>query len=303
MISPDDVAKIAQISSVLEVSGYPKPGNVHRTRDFHDMIFEDFLISGIVIGNVVKEASKHGYEINQSKKYDNAQIGKYILKAVKETDKWIANNTNLGIVMMIIPIAISGVMSNNLKELRNNIGLLMNNTTPFDAVSLYKAINIANAGGMGNQDEFDVSNDKAQDKLLSKKQSMYDVLKISASWDSLANELTSKMPITFDIGFKTFTNYRKTYSINNSTVLTFLRILSNVPDTLISRKYSKEKAEEISILSKELLECDDFFTSSFNRKLKEFDDFLFENKLNPGTTADLTASSIMISYLNDFYDK
>ena len=28
-----EIAKIAQIASALEVSGYPKPGNVHRTRD------------------------------------------------------------------------------------------------------------------------------------------------------------------------------------------------------------------------------------------------------------------------------
>jgi triphosphoribosyl-dephospho-CoA synthase len=303
MINPDEIAKIAQISSVLEVSGYPKPGNVHRTRDFHDMVFEDFLISGIVIGDVVKEAATQAYKIKQTKNYNDAQLGKYILKAVKETDKWIANNTNLGIVMMIIPIAISGVMSNNLNELQNNIGLLMDNTTVNDAISLYKAINIAEAGGMGDQNEFDVSSDGFENELLSKNQTMYDVLKISASWDCLANELTSKMPITFNIGFKTFTKYKKTYSINNSTVLTFLTILSNVPDTLISRKYDEKKAEEVSKLSKELLDTNDFFTPTFNEKLRKFDDFLFENKLNPGTTADLTAASIMISYLNDFYDK
>ena len=45
----DEIAKIAQIASALEVSGYPKPGNVHRTRDYDDMVFEDFVISGIVI--------------------------------------------------------------------------------------------------------------------------------------------------------------------------------------------------------------------------------------------------------------
>jgi triphosphoribosyl-dephospho-CoA synthase len=194
-------------------------------------------------------------------------------------------------------------MSNNLKELQNNIGLLMDNTTVSDAISLYKAINIAEAGGMGDQAEFDVSNNEFQDELISKNQNMYDVLKISASWDCLANELTSKMPITFNIGFKTFNKYKKNYSINNSTVLTFLKILSDVPDTLISRKYNKEKAKEVSKLSKELLDNGDFFTSSFNKKLRELDDFLFKNKLNPGTTADLTAASIMISYLNDFYNK
>ena len=47
-MDPELIGKIAQIASVLEVSGHPKPGNVHRTQDFDDMVFEDFLISGVV---------------------------------------------------------------------------------------------------------------------------------------------------------------------------------------------------------------------------------------------------------------
>ena len=40
-MKPSEIAKIAQIASALEVSGYPKPGNVHRTRNYDDMAFED----------------------------------------------------------------------------------------------------------------------------------------------------------------------------------------------------------------------------------------------------------------------
>ena len=32
-MKPEEIAKMAQIASALEVSGYPKPGNVHRTRE------------------------------------------------------------------------------------------------------------------------------------------------------------------------------------------------------------------------------------------------------------------------------
>ena len=85
----NEIAKIAQIASALEVSGYPKPGNVHRTRDFDDMEFEDFVISGIVIGDTIREACT---DVD----VENPQLGKYILQAVAETDRWIKNNTNLG---------------------------------------------------------------------------------------------------------------------------------------------------------------------------------------------------------------
>ena len=59
-MDPDFIAKTAQIASVLEVSGYPKPGNVHRTQDFTDMVFEDFLISGVVIGKYHEKGCKTG---------------------------------------------------------------------------------------------------------------------------------------------------------------------------------------------------------------------------------------------------
>jgi triphosphoribosyl-dephospho-CoA synthase len=98
------------------------------------------------------------------------------LQAVKQTNEWVVNNTNLGIIILLIPIAASGAISNNLTELQDNIGLLMENTNSLDAVALYKAIGIAGAGGMGSHDEFDVMSVEAQKDLVVKDQSMYDVL-------------------------------------------------------------------------------------------------------------------------------
>ena len=304
-MNPELIAKIAQISSILEVSGYPKPGNVHRTRDFHDMVFEDFLISGVAIGDTIREAATHALEINNSISFKEASLGKYILQSVKETDKWIANNTNLGIIMLLTPIAMSAAISSNLDELRENIHKIIVNSTVIDTIALYEAIGIADAGGMGDQEEFSVGSEEATKELIENNLNIFDVLDISSSWDSLAMELTNKMPVTFDIGYPMFLKLKKESSINSATVITFLTILSQVPDTLISRKYGDEKAKEVSTLAMEVLDSLGSDTSDdmveFNKKLKEFDDYLFENKLNPGTTADLTASSIMVSYLADYF--
>ncbi|MDR0900511.1 MAG: triphosphoribosyl-dephospho-CoA synthase [Methanobrevibacter sp.] len=300
-MKPEKIAQIAQIASVLEVSGYPKPGNVHRTRDFQDMVFEDFLISGVVIGDTIRKAAIRACEINNSISFKEANLGKFILDGVKETDKWIANNTNLGIIMMLTPIAISAAISNNLDELRENIHKVITNSTVIDTIALYEAISIAEAGGMGEQKDFDVNSDESKKELIENNLNIFDVLKISSSWDSLAMELTSKMPITFELGYPTFTKIKKENSLNSATMLTFLTILSEVPDTLISRKYGDEKAEEVSKLAKEILNQKN--STDFNNKIAEFDDFLFENKLNPGTTADLTAASIMVSYLAYYYYK
>ena len=288
----EEIAKIAQIASALEVSGYPKPGNVHRTRDYDDMVFEDFIISGIVIGDTIRKATA---DVD----IENPQLGRYILEAVDETDRWIKNNTNLGIVMMITPIAAAAAISDDFDEIRPNIVKLMANTSVDDACDLYDAINIADAGGMGDQDEYDVASDNAKNELRENNQTMYDVLKISAPWDMLAREMTSDMPAVFEIGYPTYHELKGEKSLNDACVLTFLTILSQVPDTLISRKYGSDEAMKISMMTRDLLKLRD--ADDFEVKLQEFDDYLFENHYNPGTTADLTAASIFVSNLKTHF--
>ena len=288
-----DIAKIAQIASALEVSGYPKPGNVHRTRDYDDMVFEDFVISGIVIGDTIREACS---DVD----VENPKLGKYILEAVAETDKWIKNNTNLGIVMMTMPIAMAAAISDDFDEIRPNVVKLMANTSVDDACDLYDAINIADAGGMGDQDEYDVASDNAKQELRENNQTMYDVLKISAPWDMLAREMTSDMPAVFEIGYPVYHELKDEKSMNDACLLTFLTILSQVPDTLISRKYGSDEALKISMMTRDLLNLKD--ESDFTQKVKEFDDYLYENHYNPGTTADLTAASIFVSYLKSNFE-
>ena len=290
-LTPNQIAKFAQFASVLEVSGKTKPGNVHRNRDYDDMVFEDFLLSAVAVGDVFREVTTL-VDVNKPEK---ANLGKYIREAVAETNKWVKTNTNLGIMMMCIPIACSAAISDSFDDLHVNVKKLMDATTVDDACDLYDAINLADAGGMGDQDEFDVNSESAKDELRKNGQTMYDILEFSAGWDRLASELTTGMPVCFELGYPEYYNLRKNKSLSDSCVLTFLKILSEVPDTLISRKYGDEVANEVSDMAKNLLlEKDDFET-----KLIEFDDYLFSKGYNPGTTADLTAASIMISYLKD----
>ena len=205
MLDSKLISKISTISSVLELSGYPKPGNVHRTNNFPDMVFEDFLISGVVTGDTIENAAEH----IKKEGVTNSEVGKYILDAVSETDKWIKNNTNLGIMMLEVPIAQATIISEDFNQIQENVGLILENSTVEDAVNLYSAINIADAGGMGEQDEYDVQSENAKEELRKNNQTMFDVLEISSEWDQLAYELTNKMPTLFTLGYKTFQNSNK----------------------------------------------------------------------------------------------
>jgi len=299
----DFVAKCAQIASVLEVSGHPKPGNVHRTQDFHDMVFEDFLLSGIAIGDTMQKAAETGYHYReQPELWDKIGLGQLILDAVTETDHWVANNTNLGIIMLLTPICTAAGMVEDVNDLRDKIHQIMMFTTPQDAVNLFQAINIADAGGMGEQEDLDVSSDDSADKLLQEGINMFQVLDMSSGWDRLSYELTHRMPVTFKTGFPVFKQIKSEYGTNQATVQTFLTILSEVPDTLISRKYGEGKAREVSSNAKSILEEGGILTKKGQILLEKFDEELMENGLNPGTTADFTASSIMVAYLDHYND-
>ncbi len=301
------VSKCAQIASVLEVSGHPKPGNVHRTQNFPDMVFEDFLLSGIAIGETMTKAAKRGFKYRDTlDKWEKIGLGELILEAVTETDHWVANNTNLGIVMLTTPLSVVAGMSDedkvNWDTFRDKIDQIIKSTTPEDAVNLYKAINIADAGGMGEQEELDVAAESSLQKLRDDGVNMFDVLEISAPWDKLSYELTHKMPVTFNIGYPTFKEVKSEYQLNQATVQTFLTILSRVPDTLISRKFGDKKAQEVSEQAKHILDQGGILTSEGRAVVEKFDQELIDRGLNPGTTADFTASSIMVSYLDGYHD-
>jgi triphosphoribosyl-dephospho-CoA synthase len=299
-MDPKYVAKVAQIASVLEVSGHPKPGNVHRTQDFHDMVFEDFLISGVVIGDIMRKAAKKGRKYNDAPNFHQINLGKLILKAVEETNHWVANNTNLGIIMLLTPLCAAAGMSSDLKEIRENAHQIISHTTSKDTVNLYKAISLADAGGMGERNDLDVTSDESHQDILEKDINMFQILEISAEWDMLARELTTKMPVTFQTGFPVFKTTKVDHGINSATVQTFLTVLSQFPDTLISRKYGLQKAQEVSTEANNILDKGGILSEEGRVSLGNFDQMLIQNKLNPGTTADLTASSIMVTLLDEY---
>ena len=87
----EDVAAPAQLACLLEVSA-PKPGNVSPGRHFHDTRYEDFLASAVAIGPALAPAR-------------GRPLGATIRAAVEATARWTRSNTNLGIVLLLAPLA------------------------------------------------------------------------------------------------------------------------------------------------------------------------------------------------------
>ncbi|RLI07497.1 hypothetical protein DRO32_03800, partial [Candidatus Bathyarchaeota archaeon] len=57
---PDDIMLAAQIAASIELSAYPKPGNVHRMADLGPKTYERFLAGSIAIGPACRRAAERG---------------------------------------------------------------------------------------------------------------------------------------------------------------------------------------------------------------------------------------------------
>lgn len=296
----DDIVTSAQLACILEVS-CPKPGNVDKYHDFEDVKYEDFLRSSIAIGSSIRKAAYRGFDSKIGKiEIEKIQIGGLIKDAISRSRKWNGGkNTHLGTVMLLIPLSAAcgkTLAENNSIDgdiLRENIDLLIKNTTYHDTLELYDAIKLADPGGLGEVGYLDINDEESRKTIREDELNLYDVLKLSE--DSIAKELTTSFIVSFDIGYPSITKvYEKTKDLNKAILYCFLNILSKIPDSLIIRKNGKKIAKSIS------READKILRGRMKKKtLKEFDKKLRDknNSLNPGTTADIVTSSLMISLL------
>ena len=305
-----DIANSAQLSCMLEVCSYPKPGNISRFSNFKDTRFEHFLSSSVAIGPIIQKAAMKALRINLNKPNIKLNVGRYILECVKATKRWHqGGNTNLGIVTLLVPLAMGAAkakMSNvntDAKFLRENVGNIMMSTTPQDAIEYYRAIEILGFSGLGKtikMPSLDVRDPHAKIQIINKEYTLYQVMGKCSGWDNICSEWKTNMHITFNIGYPILKRiYKETNDVNISIVTCYLTILAKYPDTLIARKNSYQMAENVSKKARSVLREGDILSKSGGRALRKFDKELrtSNNNLNPGTTADLTASSIMVALL------
>src|SRR5262245_56682307 len=121
----------AQLACIWEATAR-KPGNVHRDRDIGDLSYLDFLVSAAAIAPVMETAC-------------GRPVGQTILEAVQATRRVTYTNSNLGIVLLLAPLAAVPPQEN----LRAGVTRVLNGLTVADAQAAYEAIRLAKPSGMG----------------------------------------------------------------------------------------------------------------------------------------------------------
>jgi triphosphoribosyl-dephospho-CoA synthase len=236
-------------------------------------------------------------------------IGERIKRAVESCSEWQrGGNTSLGAILLLIPISYAAGMVPSRKalkaqEIRKNLRRVARSTSKTDAVNVYRAISRASPGGMGKVPEFDVNDKDSLTRIRRHDISLLDIFRISSRYDTISSEWVRGFPVTFEIGLPfLLRELHATGDINTAVVDTYLRILSQVPDTLVARKLGIGRAREVSLIAKRVLKVGVMKTSRGRKEAEEMDKSLqrTDHRCNPGTAADLTASALSILLLSGY---
>jgi triphosphoribosyl-dephospho-CoA synthase len=294
-----------------------KPGNVHRSADFHDLGLMDFLHSGVAVSNTARRWVPVWCDLDRDAP---PTFGRFIYDAIQATRHFTRSNTNLGICLLLGPLAEAWARTSADKQSnpaptrptpaqwRARTEALLAKASVEQTRFLYQAIQLAKPGGLGSVPEADVT----VGAELRPSDTVAHVMKLAAERDSIAAEFVSNYSLTFEQTVPSLSSLLAGgYGLQWAIVGTYLRLLAGTPDTLIARKVGWERSREISTWARQLV--DEFFPLALPDRFDEdaieaceasLADFDFAlrsdgNRLNPGTTADLIVAGLFVAALNE----
>ncbi len=276
------IAQKAQLSMLLEASSSPKPGNVDRKKSWDDLSFFHFLGSSVGALSALKKAEK------------SDSLGKVFYKAVKETH-FHGENTHFGALLLLIPLIKASKKSGKKTE-KKKVKEVVQNTTVDDSIFFYKSFNVINVYVPPIEetdiDIPDVNIPNSISKVKKRNLTLYEIMEKSASIDGVAKEWTTG----FKRSFNAVDYFEPEQNIGETISKTYIKLLSEKPDTLVQKKHGKKVAEEVRKKAKKVLYSEP--QNRWKNRAKKLDEELINRKINPGTTADILCSSIFLGLNN-----
>ncbi|HZL89282.1 MAG TPA: triphosphoribosyl-dephospho-CoA synthase [Pirellulaceae bacterium] len=275
MPSPSlSIGQCATLACVLEATA-PKVGNVHRSADFDDLTFTDFLVSAVAIGPVMERAASAG-------------VGRTVLDAVRVTSELVPSNVNLGIALLLAPLAAVPRET----PLMEGVANLMDSLTAEDSKLVYEAIALAKAGGLGTVDEMDIQGPPPENLLLA--------MAAARDRDLIARQYVEDFALVLDELAPAIANRLKLrWSLTDAIVWTHVGLIARHGDSLIERKCGPEVGKQASAMAAGVLAAGlpgEPGDENYYRALADFDFWLRSDghRRNPGTTADLIAAALFV---------
>jgi triphosphoribosyl-dephospho-CoA synthase len=270
------IGSLAQIACAWEVRAR-KAGNVCPGREFPDLTVNDFLQSAAAIAPVLEQAARQ-------------PLGITILHCIEETRKVVATNTNLGIVLLLAPLA-SVPLDQPLLE---GVSDVLARTTVEDSRRAFAAIRLAKPGGLGEVQDQDVSSEPTLP--------LRDVMALARNRDAIADQYAGNFTWIGDMA-RVLANMAVETVIEHAVIEFQLVMLGMRSDSLIRRKLGAEEARRVS-QSARAISLMGTRNPEGRHAYRDFDAFLRSDNhvRNPGTTADLITAALFVALREKWID-
>lgn len=255
-----------------------KPGNVSRYAAGHDMYYDDFRRSAEVVTPILCDSS--------------LSLGSRVYASVAATQDAVGCNTNLGMLLLFAPLICAYERVEPAVQIRDALKQVLVAVQQSDADQVFAAIRLANPGGLGHAEQNDV-NSSINVGLL-------EAMASAKDRDWIARQYTNDFQEVFTVGLIALRRFVERWnSVEWATVGCYLTWMSEYNDSHIARKYGAEKAEAIKNRTRPIFEefNNNDNPAGMKNLLLEFDKELKDASINPGTSADLTAASLLLFHL------
>ena len=272
-------AAAIELACVWEATA-PKVGNVHPSAAFGDCCYKDFCDAAKRVAPILAGADRMDDEIGG--------VGDRVLRSIEATGEVTTANVNLGIVLLIAPLATA--------RDRGDVPRVLAAIDSKQSAQVYHAIHLAGPGGVKREEvaaKWDVTskrtgNNEAQSDAVD----LIAAMRMARDRDRIALQYADDFLDFFEnVVPLVASELAMKHPLGNAILRGQLKLLAQRPDTLIARKCGAELADEAMRRAGECVDANGNFCAA---AIEDFDRWLRAdgNRRNPGTTADLIAAAI-----------
>jgi len=265
--TPLTIGQLAQLACEWEVRAR-KAGNVCPGREFPDLTVNDFLQSAAAIAPVLDHAPTQ-------------PLGITILRCIEETRKVVNTNTNLGIVLLLAPLASVPLD----QPLRHGVAHLLERTTVEDSRNVYAAIRLAKPGGLGKVKDQDVADEPTLP--------LREVMRLAMEQDAIAKQYATEFERVLNMSLDLVQRVQYSSCVERAIVESQIGFLVVWHDSHIARKLGAAEAERVRQAAFQIP-----WSEGPDKEIYlKFDAWLRTDNhaRNPGTTADLIAAALFVA--------
>ena len=258
----------------------PKPGNVSVQSAGHGMRAAQFITSAEVAAAALLARG--------------APVGLRVLDAVTRTRDAVGCNTNLGILLLVAPLA--AALEAALRPLsadrwRDATERVLARLDIDDTRLAYRAIALANPGGLGEAPDQSVHTPPTV--------GLREAMTLAAGRDSIARQYAEGFRDIFESGLAAFREVAADQP-RTATLNVFLTFLGNWPDSHIVRKQGMAVAQSVTLAARERhakwrRSLAQNPSDAVLQPLDAWDAELKASAINPGTSADLTVATLFVA--------